>query len=62
MPRAVCGGHTSIKVIENAIWGKYSVRIAGIDAEVCEKYGEKFFSREDAMMLQNAAEAFSGSS
>ena len=58
----LCGGHISHqKVIENAIWGKYSVRIAGIDAEVCEKCGEKYYSREEATMMQNVAEAFSAS-
>ena len=59
----MCGGHISHKQVEViAQWGKYAVRIAGVDADVCVECGEKIYRREDAMMLQNAAEAFSGSS
>ena len=57
-----CGGNLVYKKVEeDAKWGKYSIRLSGIDADVCETCGEVFYSADDARMLQNIAAAMSES-
>ncbi len=58
----LCGGSISHRqVVATARWGKASVRIAGVNADVCENCGEQYYSPEEAMRMQSAAEALSSS-
>lgn len=58
----LCGGNLEHhKVEEDAIWGKFTVHVSGIDAEVCSECGEIFYSPEDAKMLQKIASSLSTS-
>lgn len=58
----LCGGKTSHRqVIETASWGKYSIQIDGVGADVCDQCGEKYYSQEDAKVMQHIAEALSDS-
>lgn len=57
-----CGGKMKRKSVESeAIWGKFSVKISGIDADVCEECNEAFFDIEDAKLLEKVAQSLEGS-
>lgn len=58
----VCGGSVTHKFVEDkAIWGKYSVKISGLEADVCDSCGEIYYNFDDALVMEKIAAALSQS-
>lgn len=58
----VCGGTVKhMHVEDEAIWGKYAIKVSGIEADVCDSCGERYYSVEDAEVLEKIAKALSES-
>lgn len=57
-----CGGKIVHKTVESdAFWGKYKIKVSGIEADVCENCNEQFMSIEDSIMLEKLADSLSSS-
>ena len=49
-----CGGKTEKKTIETkATWGKVSICVDGIEADICQDCNEEFYTMKDAKMLED---------
>lgn len=62
MKCALCGGTTeTTKTSVDTQWGDYEITIHGVEAEKCNKCGEKYFNGNEIDIIQSIAAGFSES-